>query len=185
MKYLIASDIHGCATAARLLSDRFHKGKCDKILLLGDLLYHGPRNALPQGYDTIETAKILNTLRDRIISVRGNCDAEVDQVMLEFSITSDHLLIPCADKLMFASHGHHYGPDNIPPTGSGDILLCGHTHIPGHRDVGGMLYCNPGSTSIPKGGSKPSFMTFDGEKMYWKELATGSVFDMLDLRSPE
>lgn len=181
MKYLIASDIHGCASAARLLAGHFYDEKCDKILLLGDILYHGPRNALPGEYDTIETSKILNTLKDNIISVHGNCDAEVDQLMLEFSITQDYLQIECGSKTIFATHGHHYGPDNIPSIGSGDILLCGHTHIPGHWTVGGMLYCNPGSTSIPKGGSKASFMTFDGTTMCWKELQSGKTFDVLEM----
>jgi len=177
MKLLIASDIHGCASAARLLVDHFKKEKADQILLLGDLLYHGPRNALPGEYDTQKTAEILNELKDQILCVRGNCDAEVDQCLLDFPIFEEFRQIEVEGNVIFATHGHHNGPDNPPPIGSGNILMCGHTHIPCHYMVADMLYCNPGSTSIPKGGSKPSFLVFDGKALVWKELLTGSIFD--------
>ena len=181
MKLLIASDIHGSALAARMLAGYFYDLKCDNMLLLGDILYHGPRNALPGEYDCKETAAVLNTLTSKIWCVRGNCDAEVDQMVLDFPLTSDYMQLPVNGKVIFASHGHHFGPDNPPPIGSCDILMCGHTHIAGHTKIGDLLYCNPGSTSIPKGGTKAGFMTFENNLLCWRELESGRVYDSLEL----
>ena len=181
MKLIIASDIHGCATAARKLVGHFYDEKADYMLLLGDILYHGPRNALPGEYDCAETAGILNSIYTKIWCVQGNCDAEVDQMMLEFPLTADYMQLPFGGKVIFATHGHHFGPDNPPPVGSADILMCGHYHIPEHYMIGDLLYCNPGSTSIPKAGSKPSYMTFDGRILCWKELDTGKTYDSVEV----
>ena len=177
MKLLIASDIHGSALAARLLVGYFWDLKCDYMLLLGDILYHGPRNALPGEYDTKECAKILNGIYQKIWCVQGNCDAEVDQLMLEFPLTADYMQLPVNGRLIFASHGHHFGPHYLPPIGSCDILMCGHTHMPGHQKFEDLLYCNPGSPSIPKGGSKPGFMTFENNLLCWRELDSGKTYD--------
>ncbi|MDO5331895.1 MAG: phosphodiesterase [Bacillota bacterium] len=180
MKILIASDIHGCADSARKLIGHFQDEKCDYILLLGDILYHGPRNALPGEYDTMEVAKLLNQYKNKIWCVKGNCDSEVDQMVLEFPITADYMQIPVGDKVIFATHGHHFNMDYLPPKGSCDILACGHFHFPEHRQIEDLLYINPGSTSIPKGGSKKSFMTFDGKLLCWKEIDTGKTYDSLE-----
>ena len=181
MKLLIASDIHGSAFAARNIVGHFYDMKCDYMLLLGDILYHGPRNGLPGEYDCRETAKILNALASKIWCVHGNCDAEVDQMLLEFPVTADYMQLPVNGNVIFASHGHHFGLDNLPPIGSCDILMCGHTHIAGQRQIGDLLYCNPGSPSIPKGGTKPGFMTFDGGLLCWRELESGKTYDSIEL----
>ncbi len=182
MKLLIASDIHGSAAAAKKLIERFYEEKFDYMLLLGDILYHGPRNDLPGGYDCKSTAQQLNALKDKIWCVRGNCDSEVDQMVLEFPITADYMQIPVGDSVIFATHGHHISPDNPPPIGSCDILMCGHFHIPEIRELAeGLIYANPGSTSIPKGGSEPSYMSFDGKLLCLKRLADGSVFSSREL----
>jgi len=181
MKLLIASDIHGCSTSARKLIEYFHDEKCDKILLLGDILYHGPRNSLPDEYDCMEVAKILNEYKDKIWCVRGNCDSEVDQMVLEFPITADYMQIPFGEHVIFATHGHHFNLDYLPPKGSCDIMLNGHFHVPEHKKVEDLWYCNPGSTSIPKGGSRKSFMTFDGETLCWKEIDTGQTYDSIKI----
>jgi len=176
MKLLIASDIHGCSSSAAKLAQYFDEMKFDRILLLGDILYHGPRNKLPGTYDCQEVARILNGLKDKIICVKGNCDSEVDQMVLEFPITAEYQQLPIGQYLFFATHGHHIGPDNPPPIGSCDVLLCGHTHIPGYKKIGDLLYCNPGSTSIPKGGSKESFMSFDGTTFRWHYIDSGEEY---------
>lgn len=183
MKLLIASDLHGSALAVRKLIGRYWDEKCDNILLLGDILYHGPRNSLPGEYDTKSVAEQLNVLKDKIWCVRGNCDAEVDQCVLDFPIMADYMQIPIGGKVIFATHGHHFGPDNPPPIGSCDILMCGHFHIPEIRQIAdGLIYANPGSTSIPKGGSTASYMTFDGHILCQKELDNGRVFNSYEFK---
>ena len=181
MKLLIASDIHGSALAAEKLVGHFRDEHCAYMLLLGDLLYHGPRNALPGEYDCKHTAEILNSVADKIWCVCGNCDAEVDQMMLAFPITAEYMQLPVNGRVLFATHGHHIGPDRLPPIGSCDILLYGHYHVPEHRIISDLLCCNPGSTSIPRGGSCPSYMTFEDNLLCWKELETGKSFDFLEL----
>lgn len=152
MKLLIASDIHGSAQAARELADRVDEEAPDRIVLLGDLLYHGPRNDLPTGYLPRETAAILNAWATRIIAVRGNCDAEVDQMVLEFPCRSDYALIESDGHLLFLTHGHLPGmaPDDLPALAPGSAFLSGHTHVKRLEDCSGILLVNPGSTSIPK-----------------------------------
>ena len=181
MNLLIASDIHGSSRAARLLAGHFYDLKCDYMLLLGDILYHGPRNALPGDYDCKETAAILNTLKDKIWCVRGNCDAEVDEMMLEFPITADYMQLPVNGQVIFATHGHHIGPNYLPPIGSCDILMCGHSHFAEHRKIEDLLYCNPGSTSIPKGGTRPGFITFSDKLICWRRIEDGSTYDSIEL----
>jgi len=183
MKLLIASDIHGSAYAVRKLIGHFGDEKCDRMLLLGDLLYHGPRNALPGEYDCQSVALQLNAIKDKIWCVRGNCDADVDGMVLDFPYTAEYMQLVVGDKVIFASHGHRIGPDNLPPIGSCDILMCGHTHIPEIRKYpDGLIYANPGSISIPKGGSKASYMTFDGNILCQKELENGQVFNSFEIK---
>lgn len=183
MKILIASDIHGSAHAVRQLIGHFWDEKCDYMLLLGDILYHGPRNGLPGEYDCMSVAEQLNAIKEKIWCVKGNCDSEVDQMVLEFPITADYMQIPVDGKVIFATHGHHIGPDNPPPIGSCDILACGHTHVPQIYTMSdGLVFINPGSTSIPKGGSEPSYMTFDGHMLCQKRLEDGTVFNSYEFK---
>ena len=181
MKYVIASDIHGSALFCEKLLERYRAEEADRLLLLGDILYHGPRNALPDEYDTFEVAQVLNRYTAQIYCVRGNCDAEVDQAMLEFPITADYMQLPIEGKVFFATHGHHFGPDHLPPIGSADYLLCGHTHVPACEKIGDIIYLNPGSISIPKGGSQKSFMILDGKKLQWRHLDDNQVYKEIEI----
>ena len=177
MRYLIASDIHGALPAAEMLVARFREEGADRLLLLGDLLYHGPRNPLPEGYAPAQVAKLLNGLADRITAVRGNCDSEVDQMVLEFPVLADYCILPVGQKLVYATHGHSYNTKNPPPLMPGDILLHGHTHVPAWQEFGeGNLYLNPGSLSIPKENSPHSYMTLEEGLFRWKELESGEVY---------
>lgn len=170
MKWIIASDIHGSKYYCEKLIERFNEEKADKILLLGDILYHGPRNDLPGGHDPKGVIEILNGYKDKILCVRGNCDAEVDQMVLEFPIMADYLLISQGDMTIFATHGHIYNENNLPPMGMGDIILNGHTHISKCQVDDGFIYMNPGSVSIPKGGTPNGYMTMEDGLFIWKTL---------------
>lgn len=152
MKLLIASDIHGSSLAARRLARRVEEEAPDRIALLGDLLYHGPRNPLPRWYAPMEVADILNGWADRIIAVRGNCDSEVDQMVLAFSCRADCALIEADGHLLHLSHGHlaKNAPDDPPRLAPGSALLTGHTHVKTLEMKDGVLFVNPGSTSLPK-----------------------------------
>ena len=173
MKILIASDIHGSALYCEKLLGATERENADKILLLGDLLYHGPRNDLPDGYAPKKVIEMLSSLTDKITCVRGNCEAEVDQMVLPFPVMADYCILDSEEAKghrIFATHGHHFNPETPPKLRAGDILLNGHTHVPACRDCGDFLYINPGSVSIPKEGSAHSYMTLDGGKLTWKDL---------------
>lgn len=170
MKWLIASDLHGSAHFCKLLLDAFQRESADRMLLLGDLLYHGPRNDLPAGYDPRQVIDLLNALKDRLYCVRGNCEAEVDQMVLEFPIMADYLLLPVGDRLIFATHGHLFSETRLPPLRSGDILLHGHTHVAACVEHETYTYCNPGSVALPKAGAPHSYMTLEGGVLLWKTL---------------
>lgn len=161
MKLMIASDIHGSAYYCRKMIDAFYEHKADKLLLLGDILYHGPRNDLPKEYAPKAVIKMLNPLKDKILCVRGNCDSEVDQMVLDFPILADYALLYIDGRTIFATHGHVYNNDNLPSLSEGDILLHGHTHIPALQDMGNYTYINPGSVSIPKDGSEHSYIIME------------------------
>ena len=169
MKLMIASDIHGSAYYCRKMLDAFTREQADRLLLLGDFLYHGPRNDLPKDYNPKEVIAMLNPLKQSLLCVRGNCDTEVDQMVLEFPILSDYCLLEVNGKTIFATHGHIYSPDHLPPLKDGDILLNGHTHIPANQDMGTYTYVNPGSVSIPKNGSGHGYMILEDD-FVWKEL---------------
>ena len=139
-------------------------------MLLGDILYHGPRNDLPEGYAPKKTAELLNARREKILCVRGNCDAEVDQMMLKFPIMADYCVISDGSQLVYASHGHIYNCDNLPPLSRGDILMCGHTHVPGYKMCGDCIYMNPGSVSIPKENSWHGYIIWNEGLFRWKDL---------------
>lgn len=170
MKYLIASDIHGSAYYCGKVIDSFVKEKADKLLLLGDILYHGPRNDLPQEYAPKKVIELLNPLRDKILCVRGNCDTEVDQMVLDFPILAEYCLISHGNTMIFATHGHKFNTSNLPPMSKGDILLHGHTHVPKCEKYGDITYINPGSASIPKEGSHHGYMTLEDGIFIWKDF---------------
>lgn len=181
MKLLIASDIHGSAQYAELFLSAVDRENPDRILLLGDLLYHGPRNALPQDYDTKRTMEILNSLKDRITAVRGNCDSEVDQMVLQFPLMNTYELIEADGLRLFATHGHVYSPGNPPPFVEMDVLLNGHTHISALTKLEDYYYINPGSTSIPKGGTDHSYMVYESRSFTLKALEDGRTLDRLTI----
>ena len=182
MKWMIASDLHGSAYYFRKMLEAFEREGADRLFLLGDLLYHGPRNDLPREYAPKEVIPLLNGKKEKLLCVRGNCDAEVDQMVLEFPVLADYAVLPVGQRLIYATHGHIYHVKNLPPLAPGDVLLHGHTHVPAWTEFGqGNLYLNPGSVSIPKENSPHSYMTLEGNTMQWKELESSAVFHELTL----
>jgi len=173
---MIASDIHGSAKYCRMMLDRYEKEKADRLLLLGDLLYHGPRNDLPEEYAPKQVIEMLNARREEILCVRGNCEAEVDQMVLSFPVLADYALMPLGERIVFITHGHTFNREHLPPLKPGDILLHGHTHVPACEAFGQNVYMNPGSVSIPKNGTPRSYMMLEGENFTWKTLE-GEAFD--------
>ncbi len=182
MKWMIASDLHGSAYYCRKMLEALEREGADRLFLLGDLLYHGPRNDLPREYAPKEVIPLLNGKKEKLLCVRGNCDAEVDQMVLEFPVLADYAVLPVGRRLIYATHGHIYHVKNLPPLAPGDVLLHGHTHVPAWTEFGqGNLYLNPGSVSIPKEDSPHSYMTLEGNTMQWKELESSAVFHELTL----
>ena len=174
MKWMIASDIHGSAYFCRQLLQRYEAERADRLLLLGDLLYHGPRNDLPEGYAPKEVIDLLNPLAADILCVRGNCEAEVDQMVLQFPVLADYALLSEGSRLIFATHGHVWNASHLPPLHEGDILLHGHTHVPVCENCGEngqFILMNPGSVSIPKEQSPHSYMTLENGVFLWKDLS--------------
>ena len=176
MKLMIASDIHGSAYFCKKLLEAYKVEKADRLLLLGDILYHGPRNDLPRDYNPKEVIAMLNPMKHELLCVHGNCDTEVDQMVLEFPILADYCFLELDGHTILATHGHVYNPKNLPMLKPGDILLNGHTHIPANQDMGTYIYMNPGSVSIPKEGSAHGYMIYDG-KFVWKDL-DGNVLNI-------
>ena len=170
MKLMIASDLHGSALYTRRLMDAYRAESPEKLLLLGDLLYHGPRNALPEEYDCMAVAGMLNGIRDRILAVRGNCDCEVDQMVLEFPMMADYALLDWEGVTLYATHGHLWDEEHVPPMAPGTVLLNGHFHVPAARRHDGWHYINPGSTSIPKDGSVGSYLILEDRAFTWKDM---------------
>ncbi len=179
MKLMIASDIHGSGYFCEKLMDRYKEEKPDRLVLLGDILYHGPRNDLPGGHSPKRVAELLNEISDKIVCVRGNCEAEVDQLMLKFPCLSDYLLIidsnaECRSgrkgRTVFVTHGHLYNIDEPPCLFEGDIFFSGHTHIPAFDKRAGVVFANPGSVSIPKACSENSYMILEGNTLVWKNI---------------
>lgn len=182
MKWMIASDLHGSAYYCRKMLEAFEREGADRLFLLGDLLYHGPRNDLPREYAPKEVIPLLNGKKEKLLCVRGNCDAEVDQMVLEFPVLADYAVLPVGRRLIYATHGHIYHVKKLPPLAPGDVLLHGHTHVPAWTEFGqGNLYLNPGSVSIPKENSPHSYMTLEENTMQWKELESSAVFHELTL----
>lgn len=183
MKLMIASDIHGSARYCRELLGAFEREHTERLILLGDILYHGPRNDLPDEYAPKQVIALLNPMREKLLCVRGNCDADVDQMVLEFPIMADYAVLPLGSRLMYITHGHLFGEDNPPPLCAGDLLLGGHTHVPKHAEHDGYTYLNPGSTSLPKENSPHSYMTLEDGLFLWKDLSDGTEYMRFDLRA--
>ena len=180
MKWMIASDIHGSAYYCRQMLEAYQREQADR-LLLGDILYHGPRNDLPRDYNPKEVIAMLNPLQNSILCVRGNCDTEVDQMVLQFPILADYCLLWSGRRMIFATHGHHFNQQSLPPLHPGDILLHGHTHIPAWEPFGrDNWYLNPGSVSLPKEESPRGYMTLEGNVFRWKWL-NGTPYHTLTL----
>lgn len=179
MKFFFASDLHGDLAAVKAMAAAFVKERAERLFLLGDLLYHGPRNDIPSGYDPRGVIAVLSELKAHISAVRGNCDAEVDQMVLPFPIMADYAVLPLGEHVAYLTHGHLFDgavPAEILP---GDILIEGHTHVAGISTVKGDTTClNPGSVSMPKGGTPACYMVYDSETATFTvcRLADGSVF---------
>ena len=161
MKYMFASDIHGSAYYCRKMLDAFEKEGAERLVLLGDLLYHGPRNDLPKEYAPKQVIPMLNAMKDKIYAVRGNCEAEVDQMVLEFPVMADYCILSIDGKTLYATHGHVYNQNNLPPLCEGDILIHGHTHLLKAEPMGDKFLLNPGSTSLAKGGNPNTYGMLD------------------------
>lgn len=174
MKLMIASDIHGSLKYLNDLLDCYNKEKPDKLILLGDILYHGPRNDLPLDYNPKEVINKLNEIKENILCVRGNCDTEVDQMVLEFPILADYAILYHKNTMIFVTHGHKYNTKNPPMLKKGDILLHGHTHISVCEKFGDNYYLNPGSVSIPKENTPRGYMILEDNKFTWKDLEMNS-----------
>ena len=173
MKLMIASDIHGSAKWCERMLEAWRAEAPDRLVLLGDLLYHGPRNDLPEDYAPKRVIAMLNDVAPHLLCVRGNCEAEVDQMVLSFPVMADYMALLVDGHALYATHGHVHGEDNPPPLMPGDFLLCGHTHVPGCRRHETFTYLNPGSVSIPKNGTPHSYCVLEGGVMTWKDLEDG------------
>lgn len=171
MKLLIASDIHGSLKFCTELVERYREEKCDKLILLGDILYHGPRNDLPEGHNPKGVIALLNDMSDEILAVRGNCEAEVDEMVLNFNVLAEYAILYHKDRMFFLTHGHKFNPRNLPKLKKGDVLFNGHTHVSKIEEIGDFLYVNPGSVSIPKEDTPRGYIIVDDEKIVHKTLA--------------
>ena len=170
MKWMIASDIHGSAYYCRELLAAFEREGAQKLMLLGDVLYHGPRNDLPRDYAPKEVIAMLNAIKKKLLCVRGNCDTEVDQMVLEFPVLADYAILVAGERMIYATHGHVYNENKLPSLQKGDVLMHGHTHVPKCVEHEDYLYINPGSVSIPKENSAHSYLILEDGKLTWKSL---------------
>lgn len=180
MKLMFASDIHGSLFYAQKTVDKYKEEKADKLILLGDLLYHGPRNDLPKDYEPKGVIALLNSIKSEILAVRGNCEAEVDQMVLEFPVMAEYMIMYLNDKMVFVTHGHNFNTSNPPMLKDGDILIHGHTHIQAMEKMDNYYYINPGSTSIPKNGNKNSYMIYENNKFTIKDFE-GNIIRELEI----
>lgn len=170
MKLMIASDIHGSEYYCNKMMGCFAAENPDKLLLLGDLLYHGPRNDLPRDYNPKAVIELLNSIKDKLLCVRGNCDTEVDQMVLDFPVLADYSLCYIDGVSLYATHGHHIDSLLEGSLSHGSVVVAGHTHIPACEQREGYLYINPGSVSIPKENSHHGYMIFENGCFVWKDL---------------
>lgn len=161
MLFFILSDIHGSAFYLEQALEQFKKSKADKLLILGDVLYHGPRNPLPEGYAPAKVVELLKPFGDKIIAVRGNCDSEVDQMVLNFELMGDYQMLFLDGRSFFVTHGHLYNEHQMPQLNLGDVFICGHSHVPTVKRIHGVYYLNPGSLSLPKESSPHTYALLD------------------------
>lgn len=180
-KLFILSDIHGSMIWLQKALERYHAEQAGEILILGDELYHGPRNPLPDGYAPKDVAGLLNGYADRILAVRGNCDSEVDEMVLDFPILSTYSQVLWGGRRLFLTHGHMLGPDHLPRLRAGDVFFYGHTHVPVARRQGDIFIVNPGSISLPKENSPHSYAVLEGSRLEVKDMG-GRAFLTLDLK---
>lgn len=178
MKLMIASDIHGSLYYAKKTVEKYREEKADKLILLGDLLYHGPRNDLPRDYDPKGVIALLNSIKKEILAVRGNCEAEVDQMVLEFPVMAEYMIIYINNRMIFVTHGHKFNTANPPMLKDGDVLLHGHTHIQAMEKADNYYYINPGSVSIPKNGNKNSYMIYENNKFTIKDFEDNVIKEL-------
>ncbi|WP_444369007.1 phosphodiesterase [Prevotella sp.] len=178
MKYLLVSDIHGCLPTLERVLQFFDQGKYDMLCILGDILNYGPRNRIPEGIDPKGIVERLNAMKERIIAIRGNCDAEVDQMLLQFPIMADYALVVDNGRRLFLTHGHVYNEQNC-PTLAHDIFVYGHTHLWKLEQTDeGDIVCNIGSITFPKGGNEPTFATYEDGQLIIRHL-DGSIMKTL------
>lgn len=180
MKYMFASDIHGSAYYCRKMLDAFEQEGAERLVILGDILYHGPRNDLPREYAPKTVIELLNARKNSIYAVRGNCEAEVDQMVLEFPVLADYCILSIEGKTFYATHGHVYNEQNLPPLMTGDILIHGHTHVLRAEKRDGYYLLNPGSVAIPKEGNPPSYAVYENGIFTIKEFR-GSVIREINI----
>lgn len=180
MKYMFASDVHGSAYFCRKMLEAYREEGAERLVLLGDLLYHGPRNDLPKEYAPKEVIAMLNDKKDEIYTVRGNCEAEVDQMVLEFPVLADYCVLVIEGKTFFATHGHVYNTDHLPPLKKGDILIHGHTHVLKAENMGDYIWLNPGSVSIPKEGNPHTYAALENGLFEIKDF-DGNVVKSIQL----
>ena len=176
MRYLVASDIHGSLYYTRKLLEAIKREKVDKIILLGDLYYHGPRNSLSEEYNPMEVSKIFNELKDELIVIKGNCDAEVDEMISDFKF-NDYVEKNIEGKRFFFTHGHHYNIDNIPD--DVDVLIYGHFHTGFIKEKNGIICVNAGSISLPKNETPHSYLLIDSKEIILKEI-TGTIISKIE-----
>lgn len=181
MKLLIASDIHGSLKYCNRLVEQYKKEECDKLILLGDILYHGPRNDLPEEYNPKGVIALLNDISDEVFSVRGNCEAEVDNMVLDFDVLAEYAILYIKNRLVFLTHGHKFNLENMPKLKTGDILFNGHTHVSKIEEIGGILYVNPGSVSIPKEDTPRGYMILTENEIVHKDL-NGNILKQYSLQ---
>lgn len=182
MKILFFSDVHGSPESLSLVENQMDRLKPELLVLLGDVLYHGPRNILRKDYAPQKVVSMLNLWKEHLIAVRGNCDCEVDQMLLEFPIMADYSTLFADGHRFFLTHGHHWNPEKLPPVPSGTVLAFGHTHLPVLEKLeGGIVAFNPGSISLPKGGNPPSFGWYDSGRLSVLNLETSDEMKSLVL----
>lgn len=181
MKLFFASDLHGCLPAVQQTIERFHESQADQLILLGDLLYHGPRNPIPAGYDPKQVASLLNQEKSHLLSVRGNCDAEVDQMMLDFPCLADYAWLYADGHRFYLTHGHIFNQDHLPPLSKGDIFVHGHFHVPMMQKKSGIYFLNPNSVALPKQG-EAAYVIYENHRLTMYSLATGIAIETLYLK---
>ena len=180
MKLMFASDIHGSAYYCEKMLECYRREKAERLWILGDILYHGPRNDLPKEYAPKKVIAMLNDIKEEICAVRGNCDTEVDQMVLEFPILADYSLLAADGLRLYATHGHVYNEQHMPPLMAGDILIHGHTHIYEIKKTGEHVILNPGSVSIPKGGNTPTYGILEDRVFSVRDL-DGQILKSIEL----